>query len=510
MSDGIKVDYAEIDRLTTGITALNTFAGPLVPKVGALSIDGDLLASAILSPGTALAAEGAVINASAQLSVTIVSTKALVIITASISKVYEAAEAGLAAALAGLSVGVHEAFAFGVQVAVNATLVTETVVYTTVALSFLAKDAVESGVAADVLGIAGHSIAQAFAASAGQQGTLTDRLSVFVKETARNFGENFMAELPKMSPKLVSMEEAWLGDLRGSGTYDGLLATLIAGGQRLGSFQDGKHTFLEGLISPEERTKRSEDAVFASESALDTTLKTDADGNIIPTDLQSLLASAGQIDAVGQQDFGDIRITKVVGPDGIERYTVQIPSTQSWDPVAGRAPNDLTSDVHAMRYGSNTALAEAVKDAMRREGIVDQPVMLVGFSLGGITAGAIAADPDGFNVQQVVTAGSPVGAMRIPDTTHVTSFESTSDPVAALDGTLNPARPSWQTIRGDAPIKADEDIPMASVVDAHDANRYAVMAQQQGRVNASDDIAKFLGTDGTKVSMNDWEAWRIP
>ncbi len=51
---------------------------------------------------------------------------------------------------------------------------------------------------------------------------------------------------------------------------------------------------------------------------------------------------------------------------------------------------------------------------------------------------------------------------------------------------------------------------MASVVDAHDANRYAVMAQQQGRVNASDDIAKFLGTDGTKVSMNDWEAWRIP
>lgn len=163
------------------------------------------------------------INASAQLSVTIVSTKALVVITASISKVYEAAEAGLAAALAGLSVGVHEAFAFGVQVAVNATLVTETVVYTTVALSFLAKEAVESGVAADVLGIAGHSIAQAFAASAGQQGTLTDRLSVFVKEATRNFGDNFMAELPKMSPKLVSMEEAWLGTFAGVGPMTGYL-----------------------------------------------------------------------------------------------------------------------------------------------------------------------------------------------------------------------------------------------------------------------------------------------
>ncbi|PZF56122.1 hypothetical protein DEJ23_11210 [Curtobacterium sp. MCSS17_008] len=510
MSDGIKVDYAEIDRLTTGITALNSFAGPLVPKVGALSADGDLLASAILSPGTALAAEHAVMNASAQLSVTIVSTEALVIITASISKVYETAEVALAVAIAGLKVEVYKAVAFGVQVAVDATLLMETVVYTTVALSFLAKEAVESGVAADVLGIAAHSIAQAFVASAGQQGTLNDRLTFFAKESARNFGDNFMAELPAMSPKLVAMEEAWLGDLRGSGTYDGLLATLIADGQRFGKFQDGQHTFVDGLISPEERTKRSEDAVFASESALDTTLKTDADGNIIPTDLASLLASAGQIDAVGQQDFGDIRITKVFGADGVERYTVQIPSTQSWDPEAGRTPNDLTSDVHAMRYGSNTALAEAVKDAMRREGIVDQPVMLVGFSLGGITAGTIAADPDGFNVQQVVTAGAPVGSMPIPETTHVTSFEFTSDPVAALDGTLNPDHSSWQTIRGDAPIKADEDMPMASVGDAHDANRYAVMAQQQGRVDASDDVAEFLGTDGNQVSMNDWEAWRIP
>ncbi len=90
MSDGIKVDYAEIDRLTTGITALNTFAGPLVPKSGALHRRGPPRVGDPLTRHSALAAEGAVINASAQLSVTIVSTKALVIITASISKVYEA------------------------------------------------------------------------------------------------------------------------------------------------------------------------------------------------------------------------------------------------------------------------------------------------------------------------------------------------------------------------------------------------------------------------------------
>lgn len=99
---------------------------------------------------------------------------------------------------------------------------------------------------------------------------------------------------------------------------------------------------------------------------------------------------------------------------------------------------------------------------------------------------------------------------HIPGTTHVTSFESTSDPVAALNSTLNPDRSSRQTIRGDAPIEADEDIQMASVVDALDANRYAVMAHQQGRVNASDDIAKFLGAEETQMSVNDWEAWRTP
>jgi len=36
------------------------------------------------------------------------------------------------------------------------------------------------------------------------------------------------------------------------------------------------------------------------------------------------------------------------------------------------------------------------------------------------------------------------------------------------------------------------------------------MAQQKGRVNASDDNAKFLGAEETQVFLNDWEAWRIP
>jgi hypothetical protein len=160
-----------------------------------------------------------------------------------------------------------------------------------------------------------------------------------------------------------------------------------------------------------------------------------------------------------------------------------------------------------MRYGNNTALSNAVMAAMRREGITDEPVMLVGFSLGGITAGTIAADPHGYNIQQVVTAGAPVGAMNIPAGTNVTSFESTSDPVAALDGVPNPDRSSWDTVRGDAPVKPGET-GMPSVKDAHDADRYAVMATQNPAVNASSDIAQFLGGDDKESSVNDWEVRR--
>ena len=316
-----------------------------------------------------------------------------------------------------------------------------------------------------------------------------------------------MAALPALSPKIVEVEQNALGDLRGSDTYENLLSTLIADGHRFGLFEDGDPYFVTDVLGSDERKKRAQDTLSDSETALGKHLKIDDEGNVIPTDVASLFASSSQIDGIGQDDFANIRIIKTIDDDKVTRYTVQIPSTQSWERVAGVTPNDLTSDVMAMRYGNNTALSNAVMAAMRREGITDEPVMLVGFSLGGITAGTIAADPHGYNIQQVVTAGAPVGAMNIPAGTNVTSFESTSDPVAALDGVPNPDRSSWDTVRGDAPVKPGET-GMPSVKDAHDADRYAVMATQNPAVNASSDIAQFLGGDDKESSVNDWEVRR--
>jgi hypothetical protein len=501
MSDGLKVDFAEIDRMVTGLTTLNAYALPLVPKVGALSADGDLLASAILSPGTAVAAEGAVLSASAQLGVTMVTTEALVVITASIVKVYEAAETAIAAAAAAIEVGVATAVTIADRMAMDVVLVVRTAVYVTAAAGAFAGEAVRSGLVVDVVGSTANALYDALTTAVQSDGSLADRLHAFTSAA----GENLMAALPGLSPKMVAVEQNMLGDLRQTGTYEDLLSTLIADGDRFGLFDDGTPSFVDQAIDPETLADRRDTALTASIAQTGQSLKTDADGNIIPTDVGSLFASSSQIDNMGQDDFANIRIFKTVGEDGVTRYTVQIPSTQSWNPAAGAAPNDLTSDVMAMRYGNNTALSKGVLDAMQRAGITDEPVMLTGFSLGGITAGAVAADPHGYNVQQVVTAGSPIGAMDIPSSTHVSAFESTKDPIAALDGVHNPS--SWTTVGGAAPTKIGEG-SVPTIADAHDANRYAVMAGQNPAVNEDGSIAQFLGGPGNQTTVTDYQIRR--
>ena len=202
MSDGLKVDFAEIDRMVTGLTNLNAYALPLVPKVGALSADGDLLASAILSPGTAVAAEGAVLSASAQLGVTMVTTEALVVITASIVKVYETAETAMAAAAVALAVLAVKAIKIG---------------------STLPGDAnALLGVGAKAMGTA-EAIAIVSGIGAVKSGSSPDEV---LRAVADGFWNGTASGL-----------QQGLSDL--GPEYDSILARLISDGHLLGLFEDG-------------------------------------------------------------------------------------------------------------------------------------------------------------------------------------------------------------------------------------------------------------------------------
>ena len=170
-----------------------------------------------------------------------------------------------------------------------------------------------------------------------------------------------------------------------------------------------------------------------------------------PVDLSSdsfVSTIFGQQGALGTYD-GQVQVVTVQHPGGTPSYIVQIPGTQDWSPVRGDNPVDLTTNVY-LEAARDTKMASAVEDAMAAAGIPpDADVMLTGHSQGGITAATLTTDAgfmDRYHVTSVVTGGSPIGRIPIPDDVSVLSVEHDQDVVPRLEGIDNPDRSSWITV----------------------------------------------------------------
>jgi len=153
----------------------------------------------------------------------------------------------------------------------------------------------------------------------------------------------------------------------------------------------------------------------------------------------------------------DIRRVATRGPGGAARtaYIVNIPGTDSWLPPPAqwrsRSARDLGGNLRLVGDQS-TVYSRGVLQAMERAGVPrSAPVMLVGHSQGGMTAYRIAADQSRlcatgarhgqpFNITHVITAGSPLATMTVPDGVRVLSLEASGDVVPDLDGAPNPDR----------------------------------------------------------------------
>jgi len=179
---------------------------------------------------------------------------------------------------------------------------------------------------------------------------------------------------------------------------------------------------------------------------------------------------------------GTVRVEGVRGADGRRAWVVEIPGTQDWSPRPGSNPADLTADVATMGR-SSTALSATVTRGLELAGAApDEPVLLAGHSLGGMVAAALAADvafTRRFKVTHVVAAGSPVGAVAVPPGVAVLTLEHGDDLVPALDGTPNPDRPDWVTVRHAPPVGRHPAV-------AHDARGYVDTA---ALVDASSDAS---------------------
>lgn len=185
--------------------------------------------------------------------------------------------------------------------------------------------------------------------------------------------------------------------------------------------------------------------------------------------LRDVFLSQREIDDLCDPDLDDraeigvIRVCRRRDERGVQHWIVQFASTKSWDPRAGTAPNDLTADLVIGTDHEATATRAALA-TMRAAGIgPGEPVLLAGFSLGGMVAAQIAtrAASEGFTVTHLVVGGSPLGRTTLPEGLRVLALEHVLDPVPRIDGRENPAPPRVVTV---SPASASASVPGAEIL----------------------------------------------
>ncbi|RJQ73680.1 alpha/beta fold hydrolase [Pseudonocardiaceae bacterium YIM PH 21723] len=154
------------------------------------------------------------------------------------------------------------------------------------------------------------------------------------------------------------------------------------------------------------------------------------------------------------ENIANVDVRQVVGADGVTRWVVDIPGTRELtnSPWSGtHSANDAGVNLDGMA-GNPTVLEKGIREAMAKAGVQQgDPVMLVGHSQGGIVAGRAATDlQDSYNVTHVVTAGSPVANIPVPDKVQMLSLENNNDIVPKLDGSPGQDRPNHTTVSYDA------------------------------------------------------------
>lgn len=145
---------------------------------------------------------------------------------------------------------------------------------------------------------------------------------------------------------------------------------------------------------------------------------------------------------------GRVDVTAVTSTDAQGRprtaYVVALPGTTDWS-LPGSPPGTEPRNLHAnlqLMAGLSTAELEALPAALAAAGVpAGATLAFVGHSQGGMTAYAAASAPgirERYRVTHVLTAGSPVGAIKAPPHgVRTLSLENTDDVVPALDGRGN-------------------------------------------------------------------------
>ena len=162
-------------------------------------------------------------------------------------------------------------------------------------------------------------------------------------------------------------------------------------------------------------------------------------------------------------------------------WTVVLRGTRDLGVGSSTNPNDMLSNfelVGGLRDDHHDAIVAALEMSGAGKG---DAVEFVGHSQGGLVAASLAASPDiraRYSVASVVTAGSPIGGIPVPDHTPVMSFEHVDDAIAGLDGQINRSSPNHVTVHAWRNTTNPHDLA-GYISDAH-----AASAQNQADFDA--------------------------
>ncbi|WP_460468535.1 PGAP1-like alpha/beta domain-containing protein [Calidifontibacter terrae] len=284
------------------------------------------------------------------------------------------------------------------------------------------------------------------------------------------------------------------------GTVDDLLLTVGAGMAACGGPSDLEHqAALVVLAARNARLLRDDRPLTVTPAPAHRPPAT------APLQVADVIDDIGGLESPGASPDGQqsrVRVRRVTTPDGRSGWIVEIPGTQSWSPLSGHNPADLTANLAgtaALPSSLYPAIATALRQSMQRAGVRpgSEPVLLAGHSQGGIVATRMAQDPafrHEFRVTHVVTAGSPVSGMTVPGSVVTLDLAHRSDLVPRLDRRDAPDSVNRYGITGDpaAPRSADKTDPIA----VHGADRYADSAREWASAASTDPNVRWFYDSG--------------
>lgn len=230
-----------------------------------------------------------------------------------------------------------------------------------------------------------------------------------------------------------------------------------------------------------------------------------------------------QVAALGDEPQPTIAVQRLDHADGTRSWVVSVPGTRSMDLLSGPDPMDNTTSL-ALMAGLPDDMTEAVEVAMLRAGVgPDEPVLLAGHSQGGMVVTRLSASLQGtFDIEAVVTAGSPVSSMPVPDGVAALHLEHAQDAVPTLEGRPNPDAANRTTVVRDLRLSpatvAGSTMGLApdDLLPAHEAWRYAETA---ALVDGIDDpsvrgfqeaLGAVLGDGSARATTQAYAVARLP